>query len=508
MQQRYSILSGIASSVISAVSAIVVVPVYLRYLGHEAYGILGLYTTIQSLMAVFDLGFSATINRELARARTSQELSEAGRMAHALCYFYWATGAAIAMLIIFASAWITDHWLNLKNLPSEQVNYAIALAGVSLGIRWPATIYQAVLLGTNRMVTSNLITIIMTLITLLGSMVLVIFYHIDLRGLFAWHATSGLLLAILLRAKIAKSLYTGVRIGFDFRQISRAWRLSTSMAFIGVIALIFLQMDKLILSRMLSLEDYAHYILATLLASGLYALVVPVFNAIYPKLSALTTHPTSHDLASTYRAISWLLASLLFPSALFLALYGHCLVQLWTSDSALASSVSPMLALLSIGSSLHGMMFMPYALALAHGASVLVLRINLILLLSFGPLIAVLTAKFGGIGAAWAWVILHSAYLLFGSLYTHQQLFPQISKVWLLRDVGIPGTVSFIIAISGFALTQLTNESHQSSLTSVVVGATTMLISWVLLLIWQWRRKSMSQIYIFNMKTKNAKHST
>lgn len=498
MQQRYGIISGIVSSAVSAISAIALVPVYLHYLGQEAYGIIGLYATMQSLLGVFDLGFSATLNRELARARTSREKSDAGRMARALGYFYWATGITIAIVVVLASAWITDHWLNVQSLPSQQLGCAIALAGVSLGVRWPTTIYQAALQGSNRIATFNLITIAMTLVTTVGSMVLLIFYRIDLRSLFAWHAASGLIFVIWLHAKASKLLCSGIQNTLDLRQINRAWRLSTSMAGIGVVALIFLQMDKLILSRMLSLENYAHYILATLLASGLYTLVVPIFNATYPRLSALSTQIPPHDIEAAYRASSRLLASLLFPSALFLVLNGHELVQLWTGDTKLASAVSPMLALLSIGSSFHGIMFMPYALALAFGASTLVLRINLILLLAFGPLIAVLTARLGGIGSAWAWVMLHTAYLVFGSLYTHRRLLPRVSITWLLKDIGIPGVASLVVAISGFTTTQLIRSSPPNR---ILVGAMTMLASWTLLLVWQGRLKDIDQSYIFRTKT-------
>ncbi|MNV50695.1 colanic acid exporter [compost metagenome] len=222
--------------------------------------------------------------------------------------------------------------------------------------------------------------------------------------------------------------------------------------------------------------------LATVVASGLYTLVSPIFDATYPRLSALAARNPSPDLISTYRLASGLLASLLFPLAMFLAFTGRSLIQLWTGDSQLAEAVSPVLALLSIGSALHGMMFMPHALALASGASALVLRTNVILLLAFGPLIAILTTWQGGVGAALGWVILHAAYLLFGSIYTHRKLLPQISTTWLLRDLGIPGVVSVSAAMAGFTLARMVAAPP---LHDVTIGAATMLGAWAVLLVRQ-----------------------
>ena len=44
-----------------------VVPLYLRLLGAEAYGLVGLFTTVMVAATALDLGLGATLNREVAR---------------------------------------------------------------------------------------------------------------------------------------------------------------------------------------------------------------------------------------------------------------------------------------------------------------------------------------------------------------------------------------------------------------------------------------------------------
>ena len=478
MQMRYSVLSGMASSAVSALSAIAIVPVYLHYLGQEAYGVVGFYLTLQAVLGILDFGFSTSVNREIAQTRAPDAMLDVSRMVSSLIRLYWATAIAIMVLIASLAPWLAERWLNLHSLPIDQAGVAIALAAVSLGVRWPSVIYRAVLLGSGRMVACSWITIAMTLLTSLGNAILVIFWHADLRGVFAWQGATGLLFVLWLHVEAKRSLPKSAHYGFDIKQIRRTWRLSTSLGVIGLIGLIFMQMDKLILSRMLPLQAYAQYMLATLLASGLYTLVSPVFDAIYPRLSALVSRQALRDLASIYRLVSGLLASLLFPLTMFLVFTGRSLVQLWTGNLQLAEAVWPVAALLAVGSALHGMMFMPYALALAFGASALVLRTNVILLFAFGPLIAAMTASFGAVGAAFAWAILHGAYLSFGSIYIHRILLPQITTAWLLRDLGVPGVVSLFTAMTGLVLTR---SVVNSPLHNVVIGVAMMLLAWAIL---------------------------
>ena len=46
---------------------ILFIPVYLRFLGIEAYGLVGFYMALSGVLGILDLGIGSTMNRELAR---------------------------------------------------------------------------------------------------------------------------------------------------------------------------------------------------------------------------------------------------------------------------------------------------------------------------------------------------------------------------------------------------------------------------------------------------------
>ena len=53
------------------------VPLYVRYLGIEAYGLIGIFAMLQTYIALLDAGITPTLSRELALSQTGHRSPEA-----------------------------------------------------------------------------------------------------------------------------------------------------------------------------------------------------------------------------------------------------------------------------------------------------------------------------------------------------------------------------------------------------------------------------------------------
>ena len=51
----------------TALMSFAFVPLYIRFMGMEGYGLIGVFTTMLAIFALLDLGLGLTVNRELAR---------------------------------------------------------------------------------------------------------------------------------------------------------------------------------------------------------------------------------------------------------------------------------------------------------------------------------------------------------------------------------------------------------------------------------------------------------
>lgn len=443
---------GIGASVWAAVLGLVVVPIYLRYLGMEAYGLIAFFTSAQSLLQLLDMGLVPTMNREVARASGSGNLEPARGLLHSLSIVYWITAIILGTLIVLLSPFISRHWLRATSMPQETVAHTVMLMGVVVACRWPTGIYQGAIMGAQRMLVSSVINIVVMTLGSLGTITLFAIITPKIEIFFIWQAAVGVLYAFTLRASAWKIIGSPASNAFDWSALRRVWRFSAGMSGVAVTGIILMQIDKVLLSRILSLKAFGAYALATALSAGLYVLLTPTFNVVYPRLSAMVATEETDQLIAYYRIGTRFLLSVLFPLAIFISIYSKEIVYLWTRDASIASNAAPILSIFIVGSAFNGVMHFPYALQLAYGKTRLPLKINLILLSVTIPTTVVLANRFGAMGGAASWATVNAVYFAVGTWLTHKSLLKGLASKWITMDVGIPLLISILIG-GGFGLT-------------------------------------------------------
>lgn len=428
---------------------ILVVPLFLRYISVEAYGLVGVHATITTMLVVFDMGLVATLNREVARAASVGNIDEVGPLLHSLAVIYWTIGLCLGALIFLTAPWIATHWLNPDGLSHDSVERAIRLMALVITSRWPLGLYQAAMIGAQRIVPLSLVNIVMATVANLGAVGVMAFISPSIEAYFVWQAGMALSWTMALRMGAWRYINrTGV-VGFSWPAVRTVARFSMAMSAVSILGIVLSQMDRTILSRLLSLHDFGTYVIATTVSGALYVVTTPVFNGLNPRLTALVRQADAARIESTYRTTSRGLASFIFPVAMLLVVYSRDFLLLWTGKPDLTVRAAPLVSLLAAGTALHCCCFMPYALQLAHGALRLTLSIIAILIVCAFPVMVVLTQKYGAIGAGYAWLLLHCFYIVVGSLVTHRWLMPSAMLSWLLNDIGVPLVIAVTVGLVG-----------------------------------------------------------
>ena len=468
MRLGRNLLAGIANSGWAALVNLIVVPLYLKYLGIEAYGLIGFYTTTQILLSLLDLGLAPTINREVARSSASGEFREARNLLHTLGVVYWVTAGIIALVISGLAPVIANHWLQSSHIAPATLMRAVILMGLVIACRWPIGLYQGALMGMQRLTTSSAVNMVMVTCANFGAVVILAFVSPTIEAFFIWQAGVALLGAAAMRWAAWRAIGRADVGEFDVNGLKRIWRFSAGMSGVAISGIILMQLDKVMLSRMLSLEDFGRYALASLIASGLYVLLTPVFNAIYPRMSALVATGDTVRLIDFYESGTRLCLALLLPAAVTVAIFSKDLLYLWTRNDHLAATSAPIVSLFVIGTALNGVMHFPYALQLAYGATRLPLTINIILMVIMVPLTVTLARFYGAVGGAAAWALLNALYLFVGTWLTHRSLLKGIGARWLLGDVALPLAMTVIVAGAGGGLIQRLGYPYYINLLSGV----------------------------------------
>lgn len=449
MKLGWNIAAGFINSAWSAIVILLTVPFLLKYLGLPAYGLIGFFAGMQALFSLFDMGLGPTINREVARETGSRDRTTVRDLLHTLALGYWAIAGLIAVAVVLVGPWISRHWLNASTLPPGEVAAAVTLMGFVIACRFPLSLYLGTLMGAGRMVTASGIEIVMVTAANVGAVLVVAFIDPSIRAFFIWQTVVGVLNVVVVRAAAWRAVAdatTPRKPRIDLAGLRRIWRFTAGMGFVAVLGVGFTQADKIVLSKIVSLEALGRYMVAALIARGLYVIILPVFAAIYPRMTAL--HAVGDEVAveRLYRSGTRLMMAVIFPAAFFLGVFSTDIATVWTGNADLARSIHVVVELLLLGTAFNAAMHFPYALQLAYGRPTLTAAINLGLMLVYAPVLVVFSAWFGIVGAAAAWAVYNVLYAFVGTWATHRWILPGGGASWLLFDLGIPMIMALVVA--------------------------------------------------------------
>ena len=430
-------VAAMANSVVVVLINLVALPFYLRFLGMEAYGLIGFYAMLQSTFQVFDLGLAPTVSREIAHGAETGHQRRSASLLRTLGIIYTGVAIVIAALVALAAPWIGAHWLQIRGLQESSVVKAIALMGLNLACRWPISLYHGALVGAHRLARSATTSMTVNVIGAITTIAVLAWGVRSVQAFFLTQAVFGLVQVLVLRAFALRAV--GERDApYHFGDLRRVWNFSSWMSGIAITSLMFTQLDKILLSRLIDLETFGRYTLAALLVSGLQVLIGPTFNVIYPKFTTLHARGDESGLARFYSDASRMYAAAVFSLALALALHVQAIVTLWIGRVDVADRVAPLVALLAIGSALNGIMYFPYTLQLATGHPRIPFVINMALLTLAVPTIVWLATSHGAAGGALAWALLGVVYVFVGTVVTERKVAGFSGIGWLVRDIAVP----------------------------------------------------------------------
>ena len=422
-----------------AAVSLVSVPLYLRLLGLEAVGLIGLHMTLQAVLQLLDFGLKPTVIRELARASAAPgregELSDLARTFGLV----FAAGAAVIGLGLAAAATaLADRWVRADALPRATVATCLFLIAAQSAVLWLSCYYQSALTGLERLPAYSAVRLGEVLLGLPGVVGLVVLAGPRLEFVFGWQlvvATAGLL---AYRAALRAALPRGShRARFRAELLHRVRGYAGGVTGVTVTGLTLSSMDKVLLSSWLPLAAFGSYSIAANAAGAAFSLLVqPFFSALFPRYSSLAAAGEVDQLEGLYRLTVQILASLAVPAAVVAAFFSRDLVEAWTGDPRVGGPAAEVLPALTTGLALNTLMVPAFLLQLAHGWTGLGLRINLALLAIFAPALLVLTTRYGAPGAAANFAAMQGAYLLLGLPLTHARM--SRPGVWSVagRDLG------------------------------------------------------------------------
>jgi O-antigen/teichoic acid export membrane protein len=236
--------------------------------------------------------------------------------------------------------------------------------------------------------------------------------------------------------RLIPKVESGIRTPWEWGPIKGVLKFSMGVAFTGTVWVFVTQMDKLLLSKLLPLSEYAYFSLAVLAASGITILSVPISSVLLPRMTKLNTENDDEGVIAIYRGATQVVGFLAVPSAFTLILFSQRVLWVWTGNPGVAISAGPILVLYSLGNLCLVYSAFPYYLQFAKGDLKLHVLGNALFLLVLIPSLIWATGRYGAVGAGWAWFGSNLLYLLLWTPVVHRRFSRGVHFRWLFGDLG------------------------------------------------------------------------
>ncbi len=452
---KANVLANLGGNIWSAILSIVFVPLYLKYIGSEGYGLIGIFASVQVIMYLLDSGLSTTLNRELARLSVLEGTQhKMGDLVRTLEVVYWILACSIGAIAFFASPFLAYHWVQPKSLSPETVVTCFRLLSITLIFQFPIGFYNGGLLGLQLHVHLNVLRAVFNTIRGFGAVIILIFFSHSVIIFFSWFLFVAILNASVLFASLWKALPKSPHSeapSLKRSELKSVWRFTTGIGATTITAILLTQLDKIILSKTLSLSEFGYYSMAVTLGMTLAQITGPVTQSFFPRLTALVSSKENVSLRKTFHQGCQLVCVLTIPCAIMLIVFSKQLLIIWTNDPTVVINTWLAVSLYTIGTALNGLMSIPYMLTIAFNWTRLGLYQNIVLLFIMIPVTIFASMRFGAAGGAASWALTNFLYILFSPGIICRRIMPGETFYWYWSDTIKPMLAAlFVIALAYF----------------------------------------------------------
>jgi O-antigen/teichoic acid export membrane protein len=453
MTFKKNILANYASQIYVTVIGIVMVPLYVRYMGAEAYGLVGFFAMLLVWFNLLDMGLTPTVARETARFHGGAiDALEYRCLVRALEIIFLIVAIVGGTALFAASGYIAHDWLSASQLPVLEVQRAVQLMSIIIALRWVSGLYRGMIGGAERLVWLSGFNSIVATFRFVGVLPLLMLVASTPTMFFSFQLGVALaeLAGLLFYAyRLLPEISQGQRLPWDWTKLNPVIKFSMTIAFTSSVWVFVTQTDKLVLSKVLPLAEYGYFTLAVLVASGVMVISGPVSGALMPRMSKLEAEGDHAGLIRVYRKATQLVAVTTGATSITIAFYAEPLLWAWTGDKLLAQQAAPILVLYALGNGILAVAAFPYYLQYAKGDLRLHVIGNAVFVVLLIPTIIWAAGQYGGVGAGYVWVGLNLLSFVAWLPLVHLKFEPGLNLKWYCQDILV---IFLATAMAGYFL--------------------------------------------------------
>jgi O-antigen/teichoic acid export membrane protein len=384
---------------------LVTIPLIIRGLGAERFGLLSLTWVVLGYFTIFDLGLGRAATKYVADALARGDKYHVPRLVWTAVTAQAIFGGLGALTLVATTPLLVDRILSVPPALVGEAKATFYLLAMSVPAVLVSSSLTGVLAAAQRF----------DLVNVVGASFSVANWSLMLAAVLLWDWHLPPIIAMLVLSRIvALGVYYGLclRVLPSFKGLPRCyWReLRALMSFGGwvtvssIVGPILVYLDRFMIGALLTMAAVAYYSAPYEMATRLWIIPMSLGATLFPAFSILNGQEQWARLTFLLsRSIKWVLLTL-GPIVVLVVAFAHDILRLWLGP-AFAEESTLVLQILAVGVLINSLAHAPYSLVQVLGRPDLTAKFHLAELPLHVFLAWWLISLWGTTGAALAWSI-------------------------------------------------------------------------------------------------------
>jgi O-antigen/teichoic acid export membrane protein len=383
--------------------AVISIPILVRELGKDRFGVLALGWAVIGYAGLFDIGLGRALTQLVAKKLGAGEQDEIPRLVWTSLLLMFALGVMGAIVSVSISPWLVDRILKVPAELRAETVHAFYLLALSIPIVILTAGLRGLLEAHQRFDLITYLRIPTGIFTFAGPLLVLPFSH-RLEPVVAVLA-AGRLLGCAAHfwscLKVAPELCQ--KISWHGPSARPLLRFGGWMTVTNLVGPMMISMDRFLIGAMLSVVAVTYYATPFEVVTKLLLLPAAVVGVMFPAFSASFARDQSRAALLYGRSIKYVFLAL-FPVVLLLIALAQSGLNLWLGAdfSQHSTRVVQWLALGVLG---NGLALVPFAFVQGVGRPDLTAKLHLAELPPYLIILFLLIRSYGIEGAAIAWSV-------------------------------------------------------------------------------------------------------
>jgi O-antigen/teichoic acid export membrane protein len=383
--------------------ALLSVPILIRNLGTDRFGVLTLIWVLIGYSSLFDLGIGRALTKLVAERIGSPKAAEIPGLVWTSLAMMAALGVVGTVLGVALSGWLTSRAFRISPALQDETRVAFALLSLSIPIVISMSGLRGVLEAMQRFGWANAIRIPLGAFAFLGPLAVLPFSHSLVPIVCV--LIVGRVIGWLVHLWAALGLVPGLRdrIHFQRSNFVPLLHLGGWMTVSNVVGPLMVYLDRIFIGGLVSMTAVAYYATPYEAVTKLWLFPSAVAGVLFPHVASTYEQDTARMTRLFLSSVKYT-ALLLFPFTLLIIAFGRPILSLWLGEE-FASRSAFIFECLAFGVFLNSLAQLPFTLLQAAGRPDLTAKLHLaelpLYLLAFWYLVR----AHGIDGAAVAWVL-------------------------------------------------------------------------------------------------------